>query len=128
MHQCITHFFMRLVCRNNCSGHGYCDRHTKMCVCESFWMQDFFKVHFGTKESNCGKLPCIIFLSQKNSGNGSNSQNIICYCTSMFLMSLSLDKIAFWLSILRVGWGGGGGRLSRKEVFVNQTTLKGDAH
>ena len=91
-------------------------------------MQDFFKVHFGTKESNCGKLTCIIFLCQKNSGNGSNSQNIICYCTSMFLTSLSLDKIAFWLSILRVGWGGGGGGLSRKEVFVNQTTLKGDAH
>jgi len=43
------------VCRNNCSGHGYCDRSTKMCVCESFWMQDFFKVHFGTRESNCGK-------------------------------------------------------------------------
>ncbi|KAM7429253.1 hypothetical protein ABFA07_019869 [Porites harrisoni] len=41
------------ICRNNCSGHGYCDRHTKMCVCESFWMQDFLKVHFGTKESNC---------------------------------------------------------------------------
>lgn len=41
------------ICRNNCSGHGYCDRNTKMCVCESFWMQDFFKVHFGTKESNC---------------------------------------------------------------------------
>lgn len=41
------------ICRNNCSGHGYCDRSTKMCVCESFWMQDFFKVHFGTRESNC---------------------------------------------------------------------------
>lgn len=41
------------ICRNNCSGHGYCDRSTKLCVCESFWMQDFFKVHFGTKESNC---------------------------------------------------------------------------
>ena len=49
-----------LVCRNNCSGHGYCDRCTKMCVCESFWMQDFFKVHFGTKESNCGKVPCLL--------------------------------------------------------------------
>ncbi|XP_068735885.1 dyslexia-associated protein KIAA0319-like protein [Montipora capricornis] len=41
------------ICRNNCSGHGYCDRSTKMCVCESFWMQDFFKFHFGSKESNC---------------------------------------------------------------------------
>ncbi|KAL9963286.1 hypothetical protein ACROYT_G032471 [Oculina patagonica] len=41
------------ICRNNCSGHGYCDRSTKLCVCESFWMQDFFKVHFGTRESNC---------------------------------------------------------------------------
>lgn len=41
------------ICRNNCSGHGYCDRSTKTCVCESFWMQDIFKVHFGSKESNC---------------------------------------------------------------------------
>ena len=52
---CYKLLFLLLVCRNNCSGHGYCDRHTKMCVCESFWMQDFLKVHFGTKESNCGK-------------------------------------------------------------------------
>ncbi|XP_032240196.2 dyslexia-associated protein KIAA0319-like protein isoform X3 [Nematostella vectensis] len=41
------------ICRNNCSFHGYCDRSTKLCVCESFWMQDIFKSSFGAKESNC---------------------------------------------------------------------------
>ena len=58
----LYHYLALQVCRNNCSGHGYCDRSTKMCVCESFWMQDFFKVHFGTRESNCGRwLVALLF-------------------------------------------------------------------
>ena len=43
------------VCRNNCSDHGYCDSDTKRCVCDSFWMANFFKSNFGEKESNCSK-------------------------------------------------------------------------
>ncbi|XP_067665958.1 dyslexia-associated protein KIAA0319-like protein [Haliotis asinina] len=42
-----------VVCQNNCSGHGHCDLHTKNCICEAFWMQNFFKLYFFEKESNC---------------------------------------------------------------------------
>ncbi|GFO01867.1 dyslexia-associated protein kiaa0319-like protein, partial [Plakobranchus ocellatus] len=41
------------VCQNNCSGHGHCDEKTKQCVCEAFWMPNFFASSaFGT-ETNC---------------------------------------------------------------------------
>ncbi|XP_046375648.2 dyslexia-associated protein KIAA0319-like protein [Haliotis rufescens] len=42
-----------VVCQNNCSGHGHCDLHTKKCICEAFWMQNFFKLYFFETESNC---------------------------------------------------------------------------
>merc|ERR550534_3034657 len=42
-----------LVCRNNCSEHGYCDATTKQCVCDSFWVGNIFKSKFGRRESNC---------------------------------------------------------------------------
>ena len=41
------------VCRKNCSDHGYCDKTTKLCVCDSFWTANFLKEFFGEKESNC---------------------------------------------------------------------------
>lgn len=41
------------ICRNNCSEHGYCDKSTKQCVCDSFWTANFIKARFGEKESNC---------------------------------------------------------------------------
>ncbi|XP_066919277.1 dyslexia-associated protein KIAA0319-like protein isoform X1 [Clytia hemisphaerica] len=41
------------VCRKKCSGHGYCDRVSKKCVCDAFWTANFFKAHLGDKESNC---------------------------------------------------------------------------
>lgn len=41
------------ICRNTCSGHGYCDKLTKQCVCDSFWTSNILKSHFGEKESNC---------------------------------------------------------------------------
>ncbi|XP_057309801.1 dyslexia-associated protein KIAA0319-like protein isoform X2 [Hydractinia symbiolongicarpus] len=41
------------ICRNNCSNHGYCDDATKECICDTFWMSNFFKAKFGVKESNC---------------------------------------------------------------------------
>ena len=41
------------VCRKNCSDHGYCDKFTKLCVCDSFWTSNFLKEMFGEKESNC---------------------------------------------------------------------------
>lgn len=34
------------ICRNNCSNHGYCDRTSKKCVCDSFWMENFFKARY----------------------------------------------------------------------------------
>eukprot|EP00112_Aurelia_sp_Birch-Aquarium-sp1_P020995 Seg554.6 transcript_id=Seg554.6/GoldUCD/mRNA.D3Y31 product="Dyslexia-associated protein KIAA0319-like protein" protein_id=Seg554.6/GoldUCD/D3Y31 len=41
------------ICRNNCSSHGYCDRNSKLCVCDSFWMQNIFKANYGERVSNC---------------------------------------------------------------------------
>ena len=42
------------ICRNNCSDHGYCDTRTKQCVCDPFWVANFFKAKFGARpESNC---------------------------------------------------------------------------
>ncbi|KAK3087314.1 hypothetical protein FSP39_004539 [Pinctada imbricata] len=41
------------VCQNNCTGHGTCDRRTKLCVCEAFWMSNFFKSFSSTEYSNC---------------------------------------------------------------------------
>ncbi|XP_072029448.1 dyslexia-associated protein KIAA0319-like protein [Amphiura filiformis] len=42
-----------VVCQLNCSNHGYCDPHQKKCICESFWMQNIFRVWFMDGESNC---------------------------------------------------------------------------
>lgn len=42
-----------VVCQNKCSGKGSCDSYTKRCICKTFWMEDFLRVHFGDKESNC---------------------------------------------------------------------------
>lgn len=41
------------VCRNKCSGHGFCDQSSKQCVCDAFWTQNILKSHFGNKISNC---------------------------------------------------------------------------
>ncbi|XP_013408789.1 dyslexia-associated protein KIAA0319-like protein isoform X2 [Lingula anatina] len=41
-----------LVCQNNCSGHGRCDSYTKQCVCDAFWMENFFKAAL-EKDYNC---------------------------------------------------------------------------
>jgi len=41
------------ICRSNCSGHGFCDTTTKQCVCDTFWMPNFFKANFGEKQINC---------------------------------------------------------------------------
>ncbi|CAL1530068.1 unnamed protein product [Lymnaea stagnalis] len=41
------------VCQNNCSGHGHCDQKTKQCVCEAFWMPNFFTSSMFSAESNC---------------------------------------------------------------------------
>ncbi|XP_070534554.1 dyslexia-associated protein KIAA0319-like isoform X2 [Ptychodera flava] len=42
-----------VVCQNDCSGHGSCNVETKECVCESFWMENFFRIYLGDGESNC---------------------------------------------------------------------------
>ncbi|XP_034230369.1 dyslexia-associated protein KIAA0319-like protein [Thrips palmi] len=41
------------ICQNNCSGHGVCDKVTRLCLCEAFWMQNLWRKYFGDKESNC---------------------------------------------------------------------------
>ncbi|KAK9883051.1 hypothetical protein WA026_001259 [Henosepilachna vigintioctopunctata] len=43
-----------VICQNNCSGHGICVEHTRICECEAFWMQNLFKVYFDPGEdSDC---------------------------------------------------------------------------
>ncbi|XP_078665595.1 dyslexia-associated protein KIAA0319-like protein isoform X1 [Branchiostoma floridae x Branchiostoma belcheri] len=42
-----------VVCQNNCSGHGVCNSFTKLCQCDSFWVQNPFKAYFADKVSNC---------------------------------------------------------------------------
>nr|XP_006822779.1 PREDICTED: dyslexia-associated protein KIAA0319-like [Saccoglossus kowalevskii] len=42
-----------VVCQNDCSGHGHCNVETKQCICESFWMENYFKIYLGDGESNC---------------------------------------------------------------------------
>ncbi|KAK3919328.1 Dyslexia-associated protein KIAA0319-like protein [Frankliniella fusca] len=41
------------ICQNNCSGHGVCDKVSRLCLCEAFWMQNLIRKYFGDKESNC---------------------------------------------------------------------------
>ncbi|KAJ1521882.1 hypothetical protein ONE63_002221 [Megalurothrips usitatus] len=41
------------ICQNNCSGHGVCDKVSRLCLCEAFWMQNLFRKYFGDNESNC---------------------------------------------------------------------------
>lgn len=42
-----------IICQNNCSGHGICDKKTRKCVCDSFWMENFLKTLALHDESNC---------------------------------------------------------------------------
>ena len=44
------------VCQNNCSNHGQCDLATKRCMCDPYWMENFFKANLWYKEKNCGKI------------------------------------------------------------------------
>ncbi|CAK8683931.1 unnamed protein product [Clavelina lepadiformis] len=39
------------VCKNNCSGHGQC--RYKECICDVFWMENFFRLYFGDGVRNC---------------------------------------------------------------------------
>ncbi|KAM6239685.1 dyslexia-associated protein KIAA0319-like protein homolog [Porphyrio hochstetteri] len=42
-----------VTCQLNCSEHGRCDSFTKRCICDPFWMENFFRVQMGDGESNC---------------------------------------------------------------------------
>ncbi|XP_059152697.1 dyslexia-associated protein KIAA0319-like [Physella acuta] len=72
------------VCQNNCSGHGRCDQKTKLCVCEAFWMPNFFTASMFSTESNCDwsvlyvVIICFIILVAIISSIWA----IICCCTS----------------------------------------------
>jgi len=41
------------ICQNTCSGHGYCVERTKECKCDTFWMQNFLRFHYGDALENC---------------------------------------------------------------------------
>nr|CAB3258576.1 dyslexia-associated protein KIAA0319-like protein [Phallusia mammillata] len=41
------------VCENPCSGHGRCHLGSKECECETFWMENFFRVYAGDGTRNC---------------------------------------------------------------------------
>lgn len=63
--------FDTVVCQNNCSGHGSCDRATHRCICSGFWMENFSKAYLGEQESNCDwsilyvilVVICVVFIS-----------------------------------------------------------------
>jgi hypothetical protein len=42
------------LCLSNCSNHGKCDQKTKRCVCNKYYMDNWFK-SIVQKEPNCGK-------------------------------------------------------------------------
>lgn len=42
------------VCQNPCSGHGVCNADTRACMCNTFWMPNFYYFS-GISEANCGK-------------------------------------------------------------------------
>lgn len=44
----------------NCSNHGKCDMHTRKCICDKYWMPNYFRYYFDyesdiTNGNNCGK-------------------------------------------------------------------------
>lgn len=41
---------------NYALGHGVCDKVSRLCLCEAFWMQNLWRKYFGDEESNCGKI------------------------------------------------------------------------
>lgn len=44
-----------VVCQNDCSGHGVCNQATRLCECESYWIQNFVRSHLMDGKSNCGE-------------------------------------------------------------------------
>ncbi|XP_071803921.1 dyslexia-associated protein KIAA0319-like protein isoform X3 [Asterias amurensis] len=42
-----------MICQRNCSNHGICNPYTKLCVCESFWMENYLRTWLGDGQSNC---------------------------------------------------------------------------
>eukprot|EP00116_Pleurobrachia_bachei_P008745 sb/3469007/ len=40
-------------CSNECSGHGVCSDETRLCTCDEFWMENFFRASAGRQFSNC---------------------------------------------------------------------------
>jgi len=41
------------VCQNNCSNHGKCNKFTRLCECDSFWVHSFLRGKFGDGRPNC---------------------------------------------------------------------------
>ncbi|KAF2357560.1 PKD domain [Trinorchestia longiramus] len=52
-----------VVCQNNCSGHGECDQARRECVCRSWWMESFWRRHFGDAAPNCDWSVIYVFVS-----------------------------------------------------------------
>ena len=57
----LAHLCSISVCQNNCSNHGHCDHKTKRCICEAFWMQNFF-IYNMYGDSNCGKCSAVFII------------------------------------------------------------------
>lgn len=74
--------FEPVVCQNNCSDHGVCDQVSKMCICDGFWMEDFFKSYFGDQETNCdwSVLYVVIIVFFGVVALGATFWAIVCYC------------------------------------------------
>ncbi|CAI8031979.1 Dyslexia-associated protein KIAA0319-like protein [Geodia barretti] len=50
----IVHVDMK-ECQLSCSDHGTCDKRSRRCHCDTFWMENPFTANTGRQESNCGE-------------------------------------------------------------------------
>lgn len=51
-----------VICQNNCSGHGECDQVRRECVCQSWWMESWFRRHFSDSRPNCDWSVVYVFV------------------------------------------------------------------
>lgn len=74
-------------------GHGVCEKVTRLCLCEAFWMQNLIRKHFGDGESNCGELfqnvqelqssnSMLLYLIDDNF-SFSRMEYFVCYCRAV---------------------------------------------
>lgn len=52
-----------IICQNTCSGHGECDQVRRECVCQSWWMESWWRRHVGDASPNCDWSVVYVFVT-----------------------------------------------------------------